>query len=119
MAKGDYLDRQKKDRQAFFDAGVEIGMQKMWDYVQKALINKEVMSTHVLNRARLEKVYTDCMESADYFELAFTDHKEADCRQEELDGVLREIWEDDLVPFAERYPKVKKQNYNKGKEKWR
>ena len=119
MANGDYLDRQKKDRQKFFDVGVEMGMQKMWDYVQKALTNREVMSTHLLNRARLEKVFADVQKSADHFELAFTDHKEADYVQEELDSVLREIWEDDLCPFNERYPYLKKQKYDKGKEKWR
>ena len=119
MANGDFLDRQRKDRQAFFNAGIDIGMQRMWDYVQKALTDKDVMSTHVLARERLEKVYKDCAKSADYFELAFTDHKEADCRQEELDGVLREIWGDELVAFKDRYPTVKQQKYDKGKEKWR
>ena len=119
MANGDFQDRLKKDRQKFFDAGIDIGMQRMWDYVQKALTDKDVMSTHVLTRERLEMVYKDCAKSADYFELAFTDHKEADYRQEELDWILRQIWEDDLVPFKDRYPAIKQQNYNKGKEKWR
>jgi len=119
MANGDYLDRQKKDRQKFFDAGIDIGMQRMWDYVSLALTNKEVMSTHVLNRDRLAKVYLDIKKSADYFEKAFTDDKEADVRQEELDWAIRQIWGEDTDCFKDRYPYIKQQNYNKGKEKWR
>ena len=119
MAKGDYQDRQMQDRQAFFDAGLEIGRQQMWDYVHKALTDMDVMSTHVLNKARLEKVYADAQKSADYFALAFTDHKEADHRQEELDRVLRQSMGDDLCPFRERYSILKDQKYTKGKAKWR
>lgn len=119
MAKGDYLDRQRKAQQTYLDIGEEMGMQKMWDYIQKSLTDPKVMSTHVLTRERLEMVYADVGKTADHFKIAFTDHKEADHAQEELDGVLREIWHEDLSPFKERYPYIKQQDLSKGKDKWR
>ena len=119
MAKGDYLDRKRKEQQVWLDIGEQMGMQKMWDYVQKSLTDPKVMSTHVLNKARLEKVYKDTAVTADYFHLAFTDDKEADVRQEELDSILREIWQDELSTFYERYPFIKEISYKKGKKDWK
>lgn len=37
---------------------------------------------------------------------------------EELDKLLGEVWGQDLCPFYERYPKLKKQKYNKPKKGW-
>lgn len=94
-----------------------MGMQKVWDYVQIALRDQELMGKDVFGRARLEKLYKRLMELADYYHTAFTDDKEADCRQEEMDARLREVWRDDLNTFYERYPQLKKQAYDK-KRKW-
>ena len=49
----------------------------------------------------------------DEYQLAFTDHAEADYKQEKLDAALREIWGDDLQTFYERYPCIKKIDYTK------
>ena len=119
MAKGDYLDRQRKAQQTYLDIGEEMGMQKMWDYVQIALRDPDVMGKDILGKARLQKVYKKLGELADHYETAFTDDKEADNRQEELDGVLREAWGDELHTFFERYPYIRKQDLSKGKDKWR
>jgi hypothetical protein len=119
MAKGDYLDRQRKAQQTYLDIGEEMGMQKMWDYVQIALRDPDVMGKDILGKARLEKVYKKLGELADHYKTAFTDDVEADFRQEELDGVLREVWGDELSVFKDRYPYLKEQKYNKGKDKWR
>ena len=114
-----YLERQRKRDQAMLDAGEQIGMQKMWDYIQLGLREPEVMSKDVLGRKRLEKLYKKVSELADHFHTAFTEDVEADHRQEELDGALREIWEGDLCPFYERYPQLKKVDYTKPKKNWR
>lgn len=58
------------------------------------------------------------MELADYYHTAFTFDVEADYRQEELDAHLREIWGDDLKPFYDRYPKLKKLQYGKSRKGW-
>ena len=118
MAKNDYLDRQHRRDQHFLDVGEEMGMQKMWDYVQQGLRNPEVVGKDIFGRGRLKKLYKACSKLADYYHIAFTDDVEADYRQEELDGNLKEIWEEDLSPFYERYPYLKKQKYDKPKKGW-
>lgn len=118
MAKNDYIKRQKDREQKVFDAGIRIGIQQCWDFLQLALRDQEVMGRDILGRARLEKVYQGIKVRTDYFHTAFTNEKEADVRQEELDRCLREIWEDDLVPFYERYDELKKFKYDKAKKGW-
>lgn len=117
--KNAYLEKQRKERQAILDIGEEMGMQKMWDYVQLALIDPDVMSTHVLTRERLEKVFAKLGEIADRYKVAFTADVEADHRQEELDARLREIWGDDLQTFYERYDYIRKFDYSKARKEWR
>ena len=117
--RNEYLKKQQQSRQVVLDIGEEMGIQKAWDYVQLVLTDPEVMSTHKLTRDRLEKVYKKLSEVADRYALAFTADVEADVRQEELDARLREIWKDDLVPFSERYPYLKKTDYSKAQKGWK
>lgn len=119
MAKNDYLARQRAVQQTYLDIGEEMGVQKAWDYIQIVLHNPKVMGKNALGKGKMKKVYEALSEVADHYKTAFSDDKEADYRQEELDGVLREIWEDEFVPFKERYPYIKEQNYNKGKKAWK
>lgn len=119
MAGKNYLYRQQALYQGFFDAGEEIGMQKMWDYLQIALRDQDTMGKDTIGRKRMEKIFYKAKELADYFCLAFSDDVEADHRQEELDRCLREIWGDDLTTFYDRYPQLKKQRYDRAKEVWR
>ena len=59
MAKNDFLDRRNTREQAILDAGEEIGMQKMWDYVQLALRDPKIMGRDTFGRKRLEKLYQE------------------------------------------------------------
>lgn len=113
-----YLDKQKKQAQAYFEAGEEIGLQKAWDYIQIALRDPEAMGKDVLGRKRIEKVYKKMLELVDVYHTAFTDNVEADYYQEKLDAQLREIWGDDLSTFYKRYPTLKKMDYNKPHKNW-
>lgn len=117
--KNAFLKQQWEARQKCLDIGEEMGMQKMWDYVQLALTNPAVMSTHVLTRERLEKVFAELGVLADRYKVAFTADVEADHRQEELDARLREIWKGDLQTFYERYPFIRKQDYSKPHKGWK
>lgn len=119
MANSGYLDRQRKMQQTYLDIGEEMGVQKAWDYIQIVLHDPEVMGKNALGKGKMKKVYAKLSEVADHYKTAFSEDKEADYRQEELDGVLKEIWEDDLVPFNERYPYIKQFNYKKGKKEWK
>lgn len=113
MAKNDYLAKQKALMQASFETGEEIGMQRMWDYIQIALRSPEVMGKDTVGKSRMQKLYKKTVELADQFRLAFTTDPEADYVQEQLDAALREVWGDDLQTFYERYPQVKRIDYTK------
>lgn len=117
--KNSYLERRNAVYQQMLDTGEELGVQKMWDYVQIALRDPEVMDKDVFGRQRIEKIYKRCQALAEHFKTAFTDDKEADVKQEELDQVLKEIWGKDLCKFGERYPMLKKIDYSKPKKNWR
>ena len=109
--------RDERDRK-FFEAGMQMGCQMVHDFVQIALRDSETMGKDTFGVNRLKKVFMKCSDLDDYYHLAFTGHKEADKRQEELDAMLREIWGEDTVPFAERYPFVKKYGYMKQQKGW-
>ena len=117
--KNKYLDRQRQRDQAFFEAGERIGIQKMWDYMQIALRDPDIMKKDVFGRSRLEKLFLKSKELAEYFHTAFTDDKEADLVQRDMDAALREIWGEDLSEFYDRYPELKKLGYTKSRKNWR
>ena len=119
MAKNDFLARQRAMQQGFLDVGEQMGMQKMWDYVQIALRDPDVMGRDTFGAERLERIYEALKTIADVYHTAFTDDKEADYYQEKMDQQLREVWGDKFFPFAERYPYIKQQDYLKAKKNWR
>ena len=117
--KNAYLEKRKALNQGFLDVGEEMGLQKMWDYVQIALRDPDVMGKDILGRKRLEKIYEKVKELADTYHTCFTDDPEADYYQEKLDAQLREVWGEDLQNFYVRYPHVKKFHYDKAYKSWR
>lgn len=86
------------------------GIRRFWD--------PDAMGKDVFGRSRVERLFRKAKELADYFHLAFTTDVEADKRQEELDGLLREIWGEDLSTFYDRYPELKKIQYDRPKKGW-
>lgn len=117
-SKNDYIkQRQERDRQMIAN-GISLGMQLTSDFFQIALRDPEVMGKDTFGRTRIEKIVAKTMELDDYFHLAFSDHVEAERYQEEMDRLLREIWKDDLLPFRERYDKLKTIKYDKPKKGW-
>ena len=118
MAKNDYLRRQREIQENIFEAGERIGMQRMWDAVQLALRNPEIMAKDTLGRKRLEKVYEGIKEEIGKYHKAFTKDVEADYHQEKLDAALGEIWGEDLTPFRERYSELKVYGYEKAQKGW-
>lgn len=119
MAKNDFLDRMKAEKQDCFDAGMDMGIQMMWDAIQLALRDSEVVGKKKWGRKKLAKLYTRTAYYKKYFHEAFTLSPEADVKQEEQDNCLREIWGKDLVPHRERYPRQKEFSYKKSRKEWR
>lgn len=118
MAKNDYLARQKARDKAIFAAGEDIGMQRMWDAVQIALRDPEVMGKDTMGRKRIEKLYHGVKAKMSLYYKAFSNDVEADYTQEKLDEALREIWGEDLEPFDQRYPTIKQYGYDKPRKGW-
>ena len=119
MAKNDFMKRMKDREQAVLDIGEEMGIQKMWDYMQIALRDPDVVGKDVFGKERLMKLYKKMAEYANYFHDCFTMHPEADVRQEEMDKLLGEVWGDELQPFNERYPYCKEFSYKKSRKEWK
>ena len=113
-----YLEKQNARYQDNFVAGCEITAQQMFDMMCLALHDPEVMGKDVFGRKRLEKLFKKLNELANYYHTAFTDDKEADLVQEELDRNLKEVYGDDFQDFFTRYPYVKKQEYKKPRKGW-
>ena len=114
----EFLKKRDERDQKFLDAGEDMGLQKMWDYMQIALRDPEIMGKDVFGRKRLEKLYKKCSELAEYYKVAFTFQGEADVRQRDLDAQLKEVWGDDLCKFYDRYPYIKKIKYDKARKGW-
>ena len=118
MAGNDYLKKRAARDQAWLDVGEEFGMQKMADYIAIALHDPDVMGKNVYSRERIDKFFDKLSEIADYFSKAFSQDKEADYYQEQLDKAQREIYGDDMQPFNVRYPYMKEISYKKAKKGW-
>lgn len=116
MAKNDFQKRLEQMKQAYFDAGEEMGTQKTWDAVQLAL---RVVEPERWGRKKLARLYEQVAYFKHYFQEAFTMSPEADVKQEEQDAMLREIWGDELVTHKDRYPYCKEFSYKKSRKEWR
>lgn len=112
-----FRKRDERDRK-FFWAGFMMGCQLVHDFIQMGLRDKKAVGKDIFGRGRIDKLFDVCREYDDYFHICFTKHVEADKRQEEMDGRLREIYKDDLVPFQERYPYAKFYGYMKPLKEW-
>jgi hypothetical protein len=113
-----YLERRQAVHQGLLDAGEQMGMQKMWDYIQLTLRDPEVMGKDTFGKERLEKIYEHIKVLADLYHVCFTDDKEADYYQEKLDAQLRPGC-DVFYTFYERYPQLKKLGYEKSRKGWK
>lgn len=111
--KNHYLASRNQQLQKVFDIGMEMGMQRMWDYVQMALRDPGTMGRDTFGPERLERLYNCLVGIADEYQAAFTDGPEADYAQERMDRILCPIWGDRFSDFAERYPYIKKVRYDK------
>ena len=101
-----------------FAAGFSAGLQVATDYMTITFRDPEVMSGKPLGRGKIERIIENSIKLDDHFCIAFSDHVEADYVQEEMDAILREVWEDDLIPFRERHPYAAQYGYAKARKGW-
>ena len=106
-----YLQRREAELDATFNAGAAMAMQFAMDTLQMALHQMEgwgydriMRITH--NWVAVQREYKPALDCR---------NPEADVRQEHMDRVMTQIisGKQDLIPFAERYPELKKVRYGR------
>ena len=113
-----YSEQLRDMQQYYFDQGSRIGFQRCLDYMQALLSNPEYVGRDTFGRKRWEILYEGLKVCDKTFGDAFTMNVNADYCQEKLDAVIRGIFGEDALTFAERYPTVKKQQYDKPRKGW-
>ena len=68
-----YFKKRNEINQSFLDAGEQLGVQKMWDYMQLALRDPAVMGKDTFGPDRLEKLFKAMQALASEYHTAFTD----------------------------------------------
>lgn len=118
MAKTSYYatKMQKEKNRATdvaFNQGLQIGAQFMADCWMVTLNDPDVMGRDTFGHDRMLKVGKAVDANYDkYFKaLDVAKNKEADVWQERLDEKLGKTLRDDLVPFENRYPYLRKIKY--------
>ena len=121
MAKNAYFAKQRAIQQGMLDVGMDTGFQKCWDLIQIVLHDPKVMGKDTFGKERMEKIFLALREVEKELGKAWLPsiERDADVMQRDMDALLKEIWGEDLQPFQERYPYIKKPDYSKGKKNWR
>lgn len=121
MAKNDFAKKQQAVKQFFLEVGMDIGFQKCWDLIQLCLRDQEAVGKDTYGKERMKRLYSALQKYEKEFGIAWlpTIERDADVKQRHLDALLKEVWQEDLCPFDERYPYIKKPDYSKGKKNWR
>lgn len=115
--KNAYLLKKAEETQALLDIGVQHGAQKIIDYLTLVLRDPEYVGSDIFGRDRINKVIAGIVAYDEEFSSAYNaKDPEADVLQDRLDRHLREVYGEELDPFAERYPHILKLSYKPRKE---
>ena len=115
--KNAFLEKQTRIQDNFWNAGMDVGMQLAADCFQAVLNDPDVMGKDVFGSKRIKRICGEVQRCIDYyFDALDARNQEADVMQEKLDAVLRRLWGDELTPFQDRYPMLKRCSYG-GKKK--
>lgn len=108
-----YAQRQEIAKQEWVNAGAKVAHQKLCDFIAIALNSPEVMGKSVMSGKKIEKVIDYAQDLMDIFHEAYAPsiYPEADVWQERLDAYQRKIFKDKFVPFAVRYPSIRRNKY--------
>lgn len=118
MSKNGYLERQRIERQAYFDAGMQMGRQQILDMMCVALRDTEIMRKDTFGKDRLLKVVKGIEHYMDVFDQAFQSTEETDYWRAKLDEALVDAFGKGMHDtFMERYEFAPEFDYFTGK--WR
>ncbi len=121
MGKNAFLQKQQAINQGMLDVGMDTGFQKCWDLIQVCLRDPEVVGKDTFGKERMQRLHTALKKHEMELGTAWlpTKEKDADVKQRDLDAILKEVWGEELIPFYDRYPYIKKPDYTKGRKDWR
>jgi hypothetical protein len=118
MGKNGFIERQRIERQAYFDAGLQMGRQQILDGLSVVLNDPAIMRKDVFGKDRLLTVVKGIGEFIDTYEKAWQKDDEADYCQTKLDAELARIYGKELhETFHTRYEYCKEFDYKKGRWK--
>ena len=118
MGKNGFLERQRIERQTYFDAGLQMGRQQIIDGMSIVLNDPAIMKKDVFGKDRLLAVIKGIGEFIDTYEKAWQKDDEADYCQTKLDAELARIYGDEMHDtFHARYEYCKEFDYKKGRWK--
>lgn len=101
------------------DVGQDAGFQKCWDLIQLALRDPEAVGKDIFGKERIKKLYNSLRRLERFYGPAWTAEVESDVLQEKLDSELRDIWQDELCVFRDRYPYALIPGYDKSRKDWK
>jgi hypothetical protein len=118
MGKNGFLERQRIERQAYFDAGLQMGRQQILDMMSIVLNDPEIMGKDTFGKERLMRVVKGIGEYIDVFQLAWERNDETDYYRSKMDAVLAQIYGEGMHDtFNTRYQYCSDYDYVKGKWK--
>lgn len=116
MGKNGFLEKQRIERQAYFDAGLRMGRQQILDGLSVVLNDPDIMKKDVFGKDRLLAVVKGIENFIDTYEKAWQKDDEADYWQVKMDEILAKIYGEGMHDtFRTRYEYCKEFNYNTGK----
>ena len=118
MGKNGFLERQRIERQAYFDAGLQMGRQQILDMMCIVLNDPDIMGKDTFGKDRLLKVVKGVGEYIDVFQKAWEKDDETDYYRAKLDAHLAKIYGEGMHDtFGKRYEYCCDYDYVKGKWK--
>lgn len=116
--KNDFLAKQRAERMACLDIGLQCGRQQIIDMLSLVLRDHEIMGKDTFGRDRLMKVIYGIGEYIDQYQPAWEKSAETDYYQKKLDDALAEAYGEELHDsFYKRYEYAPEFDYKKGKWK--
>lgn len=116
MGKNGFLERQRKERQAFFDAGLQMGRQQILDMMSIVLNDPDIMGKDTFGKDRLMRVVKGIGEYINVFQKAWERNDETDYYRSKMDVLLAQIYGEGMMDtFKKRYEYCTEFNYFAGK----
>ena len=107
MGRNGYLERKKQEVDAYRQAEKETYIQFMGDLISLVLNDPKYVGKDVFGKKRLLKINEGLTEYFERFHPALEKRDDSDVYQTHMDDRLKEIYEEDFVPFGVRYDWLK------------